>query len=169
MNVVAINITGGGTQKNGVKCCFHKRVLLLLDDSLICGKTRKLVFCLTYYRFEKIFRQNERSQILTLLPRQRISSKTEKDKQINKHWNTHSQQQGSVWFLIKTVEKFLFKREKDVDSRLVSLALEITLTQVHTVVHRAGDERRGGRGKECKLSDVQQRHAGLKSKTENRK
>ena len=165
MNVVAINITGGGTQKNGVKCCFHKRVLLLLDDSLICGKTCKLVFCLTYYRFEKIFRQNERSQILTLLPRQRISSKTEKDKQINKHWNTHSQQQGSGWFLIKTVEKFLFKREKDVDSRLVSLALEITLTQVHTVVHRTELDRATRAG----VRGQQRRHAGLKSKTENRK
>ena len=89
-----------------------------------------------------------------------LASKTEKDKQINKHWNTHSQQQGSGWFLIKTVEKFLFKREKDVDSRLVSLALEITLTQVHTVVHRVGslatsDTSRRAR-KECKLSDVQQ-------------
>ena len=114
------------------------------------GKRVNLFSASLIIDLRRFFRQNERSQILTLLPRQRISSKTEKDKQINKHWNTHSQQQGSVWFLIKTVEKFLFKREKDVDSRLVSLALEITLTQVHNVVHR-GDERRGGR---CAAADT---------------
>ena len=110
------------------------------------GKRVNLFSASLIIDLRRFFRQNERSQILTLLPRQRISSKTEKDKQINKHWNTHSQQQGSGRFLIKTVEKFLFKREKDVDSRLVSLALEITLTQVHTaVVHRllaTSDEQR---------------------------
>ena len=49
------------------------------------GKRVNLFSASLIIDLRRFFRQSERSQILTLLPRQGIFSKTEKDKQINKH------------------------------------------------------------------------------------